>query len=128
MLVASVEALSRFILNSAAPPPEAYHVGSIEQLWLKYALLQCALLYTTVSGQRRLRIHNLALSTCSQLADLFRCCEMDTFTNYVAKHGMHKPLVLHLMANVYERDWRTCVRVKHGREMTKQSFHESIVW
>ncbi|XP_028403896.1 protein transport protein Sec24C-like isoform X2 [Dendronephthya gigantea] len=52
------------------------------------AYLQCALLYTSVNGQRRLRIHNLALSTCSQLTDLFRCCEMDTFTNYVAKHAI----------------------------------------
>ncbi|XP_046852645.1 protein transport protein Sec24D-like isoform X2 [Xenia sp. Carnegie-2017] len=52
------------------------------------AYLQCALLYTSVGGQRRLRIHNLALSTCSQLTDLFRCCEMDTFANYVAKRAI----------------------------------------
>ena len=65
------------------------------------AYLQCALLYTSVSGQRRLRIHNLALSTCSQLTDLFRCCEMDTFTNYVAKHGMHTLIVLNVPIFLY---------------------------
>lgn len=51
------------------------------------AYFQCALLYTSVSGQRRLRIHNLAFSTCTQLSDLFRCCEMDTFVNVASKQG-----------------------------------------
>ena len=51
------------------------------------AYFQCALLYTSISGQRRLRIHNLAFSTCTQLSELFRCCEMDTFVNVVSKQG-----------------------------------------
>nr|KAF6322831.1 SEC24-like protein C, COPII coat complex component [Pipistrellus kuhlii] len=49
------------------------------------ALLQCALLYTSCGGQRRLRIHNLALNCCTQLADLYRNCETDTLINYMAK-------------------------------------------
>uniref|UniRef100_A0A8C8W4I8 SEC24 homolog C, COPII coat complex component n=1 Tax=Peromyscus maniculatus bairdii TaxID=230844 RepID=A0A8C8W4I8_PERMB len=49
------------------------------------ALLQCALLYTSCAGQRRLRIHNLALNCCAQLADLYRNCETDTLINYMAK-------------------------------------------
>lgn len=52
------------------------------------AYFQCALLYTSVSGQRRLRIHNLALATCSQLSELFRCCEMDTFVNVICKQAV----------------------------------------
>ncbi|NXN18049.1 SC24C protein, partial [Indicator maculatus] len=51
------------------------------------ALLQCALLYTSCSGQRRLRIHNLSLNCCTQLADLYRNCETDTLINYLAKHA-----------------------------------------
>ena len=51
------------------------------------AYFQCALLYTSVSGQRRLRVHNLAFSTCTQLSDLFRCSEMDTFVNVASKQG-----------------------------------------
>ncbi|XP_068702703.1 protein transport protein Sec24C-like isoform X2 [Montipora foliosa] len=54
------------------------------------AYFQCALLYTSISGQRRLRIHNLAFSTCSQLSDLFRCCEMDTFVNVVSKQAVRQ--------------------------------------
>uniref|UniRef100_A0A8C0ULX3 SEC24 homolog C, COPII coat complex component n=1 Tax=Cyanistes caeruleus TaxID=156563 RepID=A0A8C0ULX3_CYACU len=51
------------------------------------ALLQCALLYTSCAGQRRLRIHNLSLNCCTQLADLYRNCETDTLINYLAKYG-----------------------------------------
>ncbi|XP_040290796.1 protein transport protein Sec24C isoform X1 [Bufo bufo] len=49
------------------------------------ALLQCAILYTNCGGQRRLRIHNMALNCCTQLADLYRNCETDTLINYFAK-------------------------------------------
>ncbi|KAI1887723.1 hypothetical protein AGOR_G00193260 [Albula goreensis] len=49
------------------------------------ALIQCALLYTSVGGQRRLRIHNLALNCSSQLADLYKSCETDALINFFAK-------------------------------------------
>ncbi|XP_066476323.1 protein transport protein Sec24C isoform X1 [Tiliqua scincoides] len=49
------------------------------------ALLQCAVLYTSCAGQRRLRIHNLSLNCCTQLADLYRNCETDTLINFLAK-------------------------------------------
>ncbi|XP_069836706.1 protein transport protein Sec24C isoform X3 [Dendropsophus ebraccatus] len=49
------------------------------------ALLQCAVLYTSIGGQRRLRVHNMALNCCTQLADLYRNCETDTLINYFAK-------------------------------------------
>ncbi|MGH0158290.1 UNVERIFIED_CONTAM: hypothetical protein FKN15_071841 [Acipenser sinensis] len=51
------------------------------------ALIQCALLYTTVGGQRRLRIHNLGLNCSSQLADLYKSCETDALINFFAKTG-----------------------------------------
>merc|ERR1740124_1921430 len=37
--------------------------------------IQAALLYTSVSGQRRLRICNLALSTCDNMGELYRNCD-----------------------------------------------------
>lgn len=47
--------------------------------------LQVALLYTSCGGQRRIRILNLALKTCVQMADLFRCCDLDTMVLYFGK-------------------------------------------
>ena len=47
--------------------------------------VQVALLYTSCGGQRRLRIMNLALKTCTALADLFRSCDLDTLTLFLAK-------------------------------------------
>ena len=34
--------------------------------------IQSALLYTSVSGQRRLRINNLSLNTCDNMGELYR--------------------------------------------------------
>uniref|UniRef100_A0A8C5NHM0 SEC24 homolog D, COPII coat complex component n=1 Tax=Gouania willdenowi TaxID=441366 RepID=A0A8C5NHM0_GOUWI len=49
------------------------------------ALIQCALLYTTISGQRRLRIHNLSLNCSSQLSEVYRSSETDSLINFFAK-------------------------------------------
>lgn len=54
--------------------------------------IQVALLYTSCSGQRRLRILNLSLKTCTQLADLFRSCDLDTTILFFAKQGLFKLL------------------------------------
>uniref|UniRef100_A0A8C1PYW0 SEC24 homolog C, COPII coat complex component n=1 Tax=Cyprinus carpio TaxID=7962 RepID=A0A8C1PYW0_CYPCA len=56
------------------------------------ALMQCAVLYTSCSGQRRLRIHNMAVNCCSQLADLYRNCETDTIINFFAKYAYRSVL------------------------------------
>lgn len=55
--------------------------------WISHVSLQCAVLYTSCSGQRRLRIHNMAVNCCSQLADLYRNCETDTIINFFSKYG-----------------------------------------
>ncbi|KAM8940059.1 protein transport protein Sec24D isoform 2-T2 [Pelodytes ibericus] len=60
------------------------------------ALIQCALLYTTVSGQRRLIVHNISLNCSSQLAELYKSCETDAIINFFAKSAykaiLHHPL------------------------------------
>lgn len=53
------------------------------------AYVQVAVLFTSVSGQRRLRIHNQALNCCTQLADLFRNCELDCLVNFMSKYGKY---------------------------------------
>ncbi|KAM6951724.1 protein transport protein Sec24C isoform 2-T2 [Aplochiton taeniatus] len=56
------------------------------------ALMQCAVLYTNCGGQRRLRVHNMAVNCCSQLADLYRNCETDTIINFFSKYAYRSVL------------------------------------
>ena len=52
--------------------------------------VQAALLYTSVSGQRRLRICNLALNTCNNMGELYRDCDLDTVVNLLAKQNISR--------------------------------------
>ncbi|OWF45631.1 protein transport protein Sec24C-like isoform X2 [Mizuhopecten yessoensis] len=56
------------------------------------AFVQIAVLFTSVSGQRRLRIHNLSFNCCMQMADLFRSCELDTLVNFMSKQAVRETL------------------------------------
>ncbi|KAF7998595.1 hypothetical protein HCN44_011003 [Aphidius gifuensis] len=47
--------------------------------------IQVALLYTSCSGIRRLRIINLSLKTSSQMAELYRTCDPDAIINFFSK-------------------------------------------
>ncbi len=40
-----------------------------------------------MSGKRRLRVINQSFNCCTQMADLFRNCELDTVINHMAKLG-----------------------------------------
>ncbi|KAJ0171020.1 hypothetical protein K1T71_013219 [Dendrolimus kikuchii] len=50
--------------------------------------IQAALLYTHRSGQRRLRVLNLALNVAHQLADVYRSMELDTTINFLTKQAV----------------------------------------
>lgn len=54
--------------------------------------VQVALLYTSCGGQRRLRILNLSLKTCTQMADLYRSCDLDTIVNFFSKQAVFRLL------------------------------------
>ncbi|XP_076459281.1 protein transport protein Sec24C-like [Babylonia areolata] len=56
------------------------------------AYVQVAVLYTSVGGQRRLRVINQAFNCCTQMADLFRSCELDTLINFFAKQAVRHTL------------------------------------
>lgn len=49
------------------------------------AHFQCAVLYTSAAGQRRVRVHNLSVPVTSLLANVFRFADMDTTITYIAK-------------------------------------------
>uniref|UniRef100_A0A672N602 SEC24 homolog D, COPII coat complex component n=1 Tax=Sinocyclocheilus grahami TaxID=75366 RepID=A0A672N602_SINGR len=63
---------------------EFKHDDTLSEDWLAL-VSQCALLYTTIGGQRRLRIHNLSLNCSSQLSELYKSCETDALINFFAK-------------------------------------------
>uniref|UniRef100_T1I812 Protein transport protein Sec24C n=3 Tax=Rhodnius TaxID=13248 RepID=T1I812_RHOPR len=54
--------------------------------------IQTALLYTSLTGQRRIRVLNLALKSCSQMTELYRACELDTIINFLSKQSVYKLL------------------------------------
>ncbi|XP_063716362.1 protein transport protein Sec24C-like isoform X3 [Symsagittifera roscoffensis] len=51
------------------------------------AHVQVALLYTSFCGERRLRIHNMSFSCCTQLSDMYKAVETDVFINWMAKEA-----------------------------------------
>ncbi|XP_069486790.1 protein transport protein Sec24D [Ambystoma mexicanum] len=63
------------------------------------ALIQCAVLYTTVGGKRRLLIHNIGLNCSSQLADVYKSCETDALMNFFAKSA-YKAILSHPLKTV----------------------------
>lgn len=56
--------------------------------------LQIALLYTSCSGQRRLRVLNLALKATTTIADVFKSCDLDAMMLFFAKQACFKLMEL----------------------------------
>lgn len=94
------------------------HSDGIKRAWLdlvsnsqvSMSFLQCAVLYTTIGGQRRLRIHNLALNCSTQLADLYKSCETDALINFFAKSG--SVLLISELGDSVESHWVTSRRLE----------------
>ncbi|XP_050275700.1 protein transport protein Sec24-like At4g32640 isoform X3 [Quercus robur] len=71
---------------------------------------QCALLYTTVNGQRRIRVTTLSLPCTSILSNLFRSADLDTqfacFLKQAASEIPSRPLLL-----VRDRMTNLCINI-----------------
>ncbi|CAK9297142.1 unnamed protein product [Gordionus sp. m RMFG-2023] len=50
--------------------------------------IQVAILYTTMGGERRLRIHNLSMKCSNLFTDIYRMCDLDTLINLLAKQAV----------------------------------------
>jgi protein transport protein SEC24 len=53
----------------------------------EYAYLQCATLYTTGDGRRRVRCVNLAVQVASLAGNVYRFADMETVVATLAKQG-----------------------------------------
>lgn len=55
----------------------------------EHVIIQVAVLYTSLSGERRVRLHNLALAPCQVISDIYRnsCC--DTIVNLIARNAVY---------------------------------------
>ena len=48
---------------------------------------QLALLYTTSSGMRRVRVHNLMVPNTNKMTDVFRMADLQTICNILTRNG-----------------------------------------
>jgi len=51
----------------------------------EYAFIQCAVLYTTTDGHRRVRVINLALQVTELAGDVFRFADMDVVVTHLMR-------------------------------------------
>lgn len=62
-----------------------YHIFYL--LSSPFCIVQCALLYTTIDGQRRIRVSTLSLPCTTILSNLFRSADLDTQFACFLKQG-----------------------------------------
>lgn len=53
-------------------------------------VVQFAMIYTSLCGERRVRVHNLALQTCQALGDLYKSACCDTLVNVLVRDSVDK--------------------------------------
>nr|WDD38968.1 transport protein Sec24 [Fagopyrum tataricum] len=74
---------------------------------------QCALLYTTVYGQRRIRVTNLSLPCTSMLANLFKTADLDTqFTCFLKQAAIEIPTTP--LLQVREQITNHCINILYS--------------
>lgn len=70
---------------------------SVMSNYIVLSIVQCALLYTTVYGQRRIRVTTLSLPCTSMLNNLFRTADLDTQFACILKQGIWLYLFLQIL-------------------------------
>ena len=68
------------------------HSGSLDPR--SYAYIQCATLYTTVWGERRVRVINLALQVAQLAGNVFQFADLDTLICRLTREGVQSTFSL----------------------------------
>ncbi|KAI8911354.1 Sec23/Sec24 trunk domain-containing protein [Powellomyces hirtus] len=84
------------------------HDGKLDEK--RESAFQAALLYTTATGERRIRVHNISVSNTSLLGNVFRYADMDTTACYLCKAAVAQT-VNSTLKQVRERLAEKCVKV-----------------
>ncbi|KAI0935116.1 hypothetical protein AcV7_004011 [Taiwanofungus camphoratus] len=79
----------------------------------QFAFFQCAVLYTTVSGQRRVRVCNLALQVASMAGNVFRYADMDTVVCHMVREGISL-LPSQRISQIHEQLTEKCAAILFG--------------
>lgn len=74
------------------------------------ASFQCALLYTTRDGRRRVRVHNLHLTVTSQISDVFRYGDVDATMSVVLRQAIFS-LLQKNRKEIHSKLTDTCVDI-----------------
>ncbi|KAJ2781381.1 COPII coat Sec23p-Sfb3p heterodimer component [Coemansia javaensis] len=85
------------------------HDGRLDEKQDVY--FQAALLYTTADGQRRIRVHNLAVPCTTLIGSMFRNAEVDTSMNLIAKVAVAEALASAPLKAVREKLSDRCVQI-----------------
>lgn len=74
---------------------------------------QCALLYTTVYGQRRIRVSTLSLPCTNVLTNLFRVADLDTQFSCILKHAANE-IPSAPLAQVRDKLTNVCINILYS--------------
>lgn len=74
---------------------------------------QCALLYTTVYGQRRIRVHTLSLPCTSVLSNLFRTADLDTQFSCFLKQAANE-IPISPLIQIREKITNLCINILYS--------------
>eukprot|EP00038_Savillea_parva_P007834 m.172841 g.172841 ORF g.172841 m.172841 type:complete len:1098 (+) comp13591_c0_seq1:68-3361(+) len=74
------------------------------------ASFQAALLYTTATGERLIRVHTLMLGVGNQIADVFRATDMPVIINAVTRHALRETRTVDLK-DLRDQLRQRCIRI-----------------
>lgn len=77
----------------------------------QYCSIQAALLYTTSSGERRIRVFTQCLPVITTLADVFRMCDVETITALTTKMAIEKALQTTRLLDAREALINKCIDI-----------------